>query len=264
MTASIRARKKEGMTFRPLRPLRALAWAAFALGGSAMASADLVVLTDGSVLKVQAFAAEDETAVLTFAKGGSMRMPLLRVERVVDDEVAAEPEKSAAVLETTALDFPVRFAAGSVAPRTAYGDLIFAAARRHEINPELVAAVIRAESAFQPRALSNKGARGLMQLMPATAKRYGVRSSELFLPERNIEAGVRYLAFLADRFAGDLPKILAGYNAGEGTVARYGGVPPYRETQSYVRRILGFLGLETAPVPGSAQSGTPRPKSHRP
>ena len=203
--------------------------------------------------------------MLTFAKGGSMRMPLLRIERVVDDEVVPEAEKSAAVLEATALDYPVRFVEGSTPPRTAYGDLIFAAARRHKVNPDLVAAVIRAESAFHPRALSNKGARGLMQLMPATAKRYGVRSSELFLPERNIEAGVRYLAFLADRFADDLPKILAGYNAGEGTVARYGGVPPYRETQSYVRRILGFLGLEAGGGRWvSPRAAVPSRRSHQP
>ena len=223
-----------------------LADVALALTAASGARAELVVLTDGSVLKVTAFAAEEESAVLTFAKGGSMRMSLLRVERVVDDEVVPEPEKAAEVLEVTAQSYPVHFVEGTAAPQTAYGDLIFAAARKYKINPALVAAVIRAESAFQPRALSPKGARGLMQLMPATAKRYGVRTAELFQPARNIEAGVRYLAFLAERFHGDLPKILAGYNAGEGSVDRYGGVPPYRETQGYVRRILGYLGLETA------------------
>ncbi len=240
MIVSIPVRKTQGM--RPLLAI-AVASAAMALLQPSSAGADLVILTDGSVLKVSAFAAEEETAVLTFAKGGLMRMSLLRVERVVDDEVVPEPEKSAAVLETTGHDYPVLFVDGSAAPRTAYGDLILAAARKHRVNPELVAAVIRAESAFNPRAISGKGARGLMQLMPATAKRYGVRASELFQPARNIEAGVRYLAFLAERFQGDLPKILAGYNAGEGSVDRYGGVPPYRETQSYVRRILGYLGL---------------------
>ena len=224
----------------------ALAAVAIALAAASGARAELVILTDGSVLKVVAFAAEEESAVLTFAKGGSMRMSLLRVERVVDDEVVPEPEKAAEVLEVTAHNYPVHFIEGSAAPQTAYGDLIFAAAKKHKVNPALIAAVIRAESAFQPRALSPKGARGLMQLMPATAKRYGVRTSELFQPARNIEAGVRYLAFLAERFKGDLPKILAGYNAGEGSVDRYGGVPPYRETQGYVRRILGYLGLETA------------------
>ncbi len=233
--------------------LRLLVLVLCALGLPSAASAHLVILTDGSVLKVLAFAVDDETAVLSFAKGGTMRMSMLRVERVVDDEVVPEPEKAADVLEATAFDYPVRFGAGSVTPRTAYGELIFAAARRHKVNPELVAAVIRAESAFNPRAISGKGARGLMQLMPATARRYGIRPSELFLPERNIEAGVRYLAFLIDRFAGDLPKILAGYNAGEGTVDRYRGVPPYRETQSYVRRILGLLGLEASSVAGLAR-----------
>ncbi len=249
MTDSIPARKKRVM--RVVRSGRnrlvlGLACAAIALATAPAAEADLVVLTDGSVLKVVAFEAEDESAILIFAKGGSMRLPLLRIERVLDDEVVPQPEKAAEVLEATAASYPVRFVEGSVAPRTAYGDLILAAARKHKVNPELVAAVIRAESAFNPRALSRKGARGLMQLMPATAKRYGVSISELWKPERNIEAGVRYLAFLADRFSGDLPRILAGYNAGEGAVDRYGGVPPYRETQGYVRRILGYLGLEPA------------------
>lgn len=237
---------RSSSTARCLRPL-ALALCAFALASAA--DADLVILTDGSVLKTERFSVEEESAVLTFAKGGKMRLPLLRVERVVDDEVVPEPEKAAEVLEATAFDFPVRFTEGDVAPPTAFSDLIFASARKHKVNPELVAAVIRAESAFNPRAISPKGARGLMQLMPATAKRYGVRASELFQPERNIEAGVRYLAFLVDRFAGDLPKILAGYNAGEGSVDRFGGVPPYRETQSYVRRILGYLGLEPVAAP---------------
>ncbi|MEO8277268.1 MAG: lytic transglycosylase domain-containing protein [Thermoanaerobaculia bacterium] len=213
------------------------------LGLPRSAHASLVILTDGSVLKVLDFTVEEDSAVLTFAKGGSIRMSMLRVERVVDDEVVAQPEKAVAVLEATAVDFPVRFSASSKPPASAFGDLIFAAARKHKVNPDLVVAVIRAESAFNPRALSGKGARGLMQLMPATAKRYGVRTSELFQPERNIEAGVRYLDFLVERFAGDLPRILAGYNAGEGSVDRFGGVPPYRETQGYVRRILGYLGL---------------------
>ena len=245
MTVSTRARRKKRMRSLLLPALApTLAAVALALAAAASAGADLVILTDGSVLKVTAFAAEEETAVLTFAKGGSMRMPLLRIERVVDDEVVPEPEKAAEVLEVTALNYPVHFVDGAAAPSTPYGDLVFAAALKYKVNPALVAAVIRAESAFQPRALSPKGARGLMQLMPATAKRYGVRTSELFQPARNIEAGVRYLAFLAERFKGDLPKILAGYNAGEGSVDRYGGVPPYRETQGYVRRILGYLGLE--------------------
>lgn len=246
MIAFTRVRKGRAESARKLSWGIVLGLGALA-GLAAPADAELVILTDGSVLKVTAFAAEEETAILTFAHGGSMRMPLLRVERVVDDEVVPEPERAAEVLEVTAESYPVHLLESHKAPGTAYGDLIFAASQKYKVNPELVAAVIRAESAFQARALSPKGARGLMQLMPATAKRYGVRTSELFQPARNIEAGVRYLAFLAEKFKGDLPRILAGYNAGEGSVDRYGGVPPYRETQAYVRRILGYLGLETAP-----------------
>ncbi len=231
---------------RLFRSFLPLALAAPALLLPAAARAELVVLTDGSVLKVKSYLAREEEAVLTFEKGGSLTLSLLRVERVVDDEIAAEPEAAAAALEASAATFAVRFAPGQTAPPTRYGELIFATARRHELNPELVAAVVRAESAFDPRARSNTGARGLMQLMPATARRYGVRPSELFEPERNLEAGVRYLRFLADRFADDLPKMLAGYNAGEGSVDRYRGIPPYRETQGYVRRVLSYLGLELA------------------
>ena len=261
--------RKMRVTEMPATPRRrsrlrslALALCAFALARAG--SAHLVILTDGSVLKAEAYVVDEQSAVLTFAKGGTMRLPLLRVERVVDDEVVPEPEKAAEVLEATAYDFPVRFTEGDKAPATAYSELIFAAARKHKVNPHLIAAVIRAESAFNPRALSPKGARGLMQLMPATAKRYGVRTAELFQPERNIEAGVRYLSFLTDRFAGDLPRILAGYNAGEGSVDRYGGVPPYRETQGYVRRILGYLGLETAKLASLAGKGTPYLPASRP
>jgi soluble lytic murein transglycosylase-like protein len=94
-----------------------------------------------------------------------------------------------------------------------------------------------------------------MQLMPATGRRYGVSPSELWKPEKNIDAGVRYLAFLAKRYDGDLPRILAGYNAGEGSVDRFGGVPPYRETQSYVKRILGYLGLSTAMLVAASAAG---------
>ena len=230
------------------RPVFGLLWVCFLALAAAPARAELVVLTDASVLKVLTFKVEGESAVLGFAKGGRLRLPLLRVERVVDDEVLPEPEKAAAKLERTAADFPVLFADDQERPKSAYGDLIFETAKRHKINPQLVAAVIRAESAFDPRAISRKGARGLMQLMPATGRRYGVPPSELFKPERNVDAGVRYLAFLAERFDGDLPKMLAGYNAGEGSVDRFGGIPPYRETQGYVKRILGYLGLTPAAV----------------
>ena len=128
-------------------------------------------------------------------------------------------------------------------PSTPYGAQIFLAAREQGVNPELVAALVRAESAFNAGAVSHKGAGGLMQLMPATARRFGLTDAERFQPARNLEAGTRYLRWLLERFEGDVPLALAAYNAGEGTVARYGGVPPYRETRNYIRRIFRTLGL---------------------
>ena len=125
---------------------------------------------------------------------------------------------------------------------------------------------MRVESAFDHRARSRKGARGLMQLMPATAARFGVGVDELFTPARNIEAGTRYLRFLVDRFEGDAVRVFAAYNAGEHAVERYGGVPPYRETQEYVRRVLKALGVAPAdafgPAAGAAR-GPPLAEVHR-
>jgi soluble lytic murein transglycosylase-like protein len=122
----------------------------------------------------------------------------------------------------------------------------------------VVAAVMRVESAYDHRAVSRKGARGLMQLMPATAARFGVAKHELFTPTRNIEAGARYLRFLVDRFEGDAVRVFAAYNAGENAVDRYGGVPPYRETQEYVRRVLSALGVPASTFDSTAAARTAR------
>ena len=118
-----------------------------------------------------------------------------------------------------------------------YGPLIEDAAYRNNLPPVLVAAITRVESDFHPYELSNKGARGLMQVMPETGARFGVPSHLLFDPEHNIAAGTAYLSWLLDRYNGDLDLALAGYNAGEGAVDRYRGIPPYRETQDYVRKV---------------------------
>jgi soluble lytic murein transglycosylase-like protein len=136
------------------------------------------------------------------------------------------------------------------APRSPYGELIYDIAVRHSVNPHLVAALIHVESAFNPRAVSPKGAYGLMQLLPETARRFGLtKKKDLFDPVKNLEAGVRYLKWLTNRFGGDVQKILAAYNAGEGAVERFGGIPPYRETQNYVQRIFGLLGFGPDPAP---------------
>ena len=108
-------------------------------------------------------------------------------------------------------------------------------APQYGLDPKLVLAVIQVESAYQADAVSSANAQGLMQLIPATATRFGVRDA--FNPVDNIHGGMRYLRWLLKRFKGDVTKTVASYNAGEGAVKKYGGVPPYRETQNYVRKI---------------------------
>ena len=127
-------------------------------------------------------------------------------------------------------------------PKASLTDTIRDAAQRHGVPEELVSAVIRVESGFNVRAVSRKGARGLMQLMPGTAAILGVRDS--FDPADNIDGGVRHLRGLLDRYGNNLPLALAAYNAGEGAVNAHGGIPPYPETQGYVGRILSILGGE--------------------
>lgn len=118
-------------------------------------------------------------------------------------------------------------------------DMVRTLAPEYRLDPNLVLAVIEAESAFDPKALSPKNAQGLMQLIPATAERFGVR--DVWDPEQNLRGGMAYLRWLLDYFDGDLTLALAGYNAGEGAVERYRGVPPYRETRDYVDRIAARL-----------------------
>jgi soluble lytic murein transglycosylase-like protein len=120
-----------------------------------------------------------------------------------------------------------------------YDDLIIKASEKHKIEPALIKAIIKAESNFNHRAVSPKGARGLMQLMPATASSLQVQDS--FHPENNIEGGVKYLRYLLNYFNGNLPLALAAYNAGENAVIRHRGVPPYHETQVYIQRVLSYL-----------------------
>jgi hypothetical protein len=124
---------------------------------------------------------------------------------------------------------------------------ILESGRRNAVDPLLLYSIMHQESTFKPRAMSNKGARGLMQLMPGTAARFGV--SNIWDPKQNIEGGTRYMRFLLDTFAGDVKLALAGYNAGEGAVMKYGNrVPPYSETQEYVRRISRRYDLIRDPM----------------
>jgi soluble lytic murein transglycosylase-like protein len=145
----------------------------------------------------------------------------------------------------------LQMAVGSALDGFSTGDanvdrFIVDAATRHGVDPVLIYSIMHRESSFKRFALSPKGARGLMQLMPATAARFGV--SNIFDPQQNIDAGTRYMRFLLNMFDGDVRLALAGYNAGEGAVLKYGRrVPPYSETQEYVRRISERYALMRDP-----------------
>ena len=145
------------------------------------------------------------------------------------------PLRSMAMTVSASLD---GFTTGD--PKT--DSFIVESSKRNRLDPVLIYAQMHQESSFKKHAISNKGARGLMQLIPPTAARFGVR--DIFDPRQNIEGGARYMRFLLDMFGGDVRLALAGYNAGEGAVLKYGRrIPPYRETQEYVRRITKRYAL---------------------
>jgi len=207
---------------------------------SVQASASIAVFTDGRAMKVSAFKALDEqTMQLVMANGGSMTVPLVRVERIIDDEIIA-PEIVAEVKKIVEEGvFPRRSwrfneSSGPIF-KSKYDKIIVEAAKKFDVDAALVSAVIKAESDFNAQEISNKGARGLMQLMPATAQRFGVYNS--FDPIENIYAGTRYLRWLLEKFDGNADLAVAAYNAGEGNVWKYNGVPPFRETVTYINRI---------------------------
>lgn len=130
---------------------------------------------------------------------------------------------------------------GTTEEVSSYDSLIESAAAKYGVDSALAKAVVKAESGFNPNAVSSAGARGLMQLMPSTAAGLGV--TDAFDPQQNVEAGVRYLRGQLDRFGGNESLALAAYNAGPGNVMKYGGVPPFTETQNYVKKVLSYKEL---------------------
>jgi len=156
--------------------------------------------------------------------------------------MAGPPPKAHAapvILETKSVAQTVATSVESLFdPTVPFAPIIQQEAQKNDLAPELVAAVIKQESRFQPDVKSNAGAVGLMQLLPSTGHWMG--ASNLLNPEQNIAAGAKYLKYLSDQFDGDENKILAAYNAGEGVVRRFGGVPPFRETMKYVQNVLRY------------------------
>jgi soluble lytic murein transglycosylase-like protein len=146
--------------------------------------------------------------------------------------------------------------------RELYESIIQEAAALHGVDEDLVRAVIQTESGFDPQAVSRVGAKGLMQMMPATAKRMGVEDP--FDPRENIMGGVKYLRMLLDKFKGNVPLALAGYNAGPRKVTRFKGIPPYKETRGYVKKVLREMAEEESETTVVAANAAPSPEPKKP
>ena len=198
-----------------MRLIRLALPTAIALLGASAVRAEYVVLRSGQRLSVTGYQIVGGKYRLQM-NGGTVEMP-------ADDVVSVEPEE---------VFTPVRSADSGRAP---FVEMIQAAAARYSVDADLIASVIATESNFDPKAISRRNARGLMQLLPETAARLGVQN--IFDPQENIDAGTRYLRDLLQRYGNDLALTLAAYNAGPERVQQYGRVPPFAETQSYVRRV---------------------------
>jgi soluble lytic murein transglycosylase-like protein len=207
----------------------------------APASAELVTLTSGRTVSVRSVRIDGDTATLALRGGGELECAATLIKTVAPDEVPyPEPEAEPdAAVTAAAIAAPVALAGLAGVDNAAYVPIIEQAAQRHRVDPRLVHAVITVESRYRANARSRKGAMGLMQLMPATARELQV--ADPYDPVANIEGGVRHLRHLLDRF--EVPLAVAAYNAGAGAVRRFGGVPPFRETQNYVRQVLRLAGV---------------------
>jgi hypothetical protein len=210
----------------------------------------LAVFVDGRTLKVTGARLLDEQRLqLELGDGAAVTVPLVRVERVIEAEIEDAPGP------LPAPSCPASFVPEPLPPTTPFAGEIVRASKEAGLHPWLVAAVVEAESAFDPWAVSRVGARGLMQLMPSVWLENGISNPHDV--RANLRAGCSHLRRLLDRFS-DTTLALAAYNAGAATVERAAGVPPYRETREFVRRVLGkFCPAEpppTGPVEGSRAS----------
>ena len=207
-----------------------------ALFAATPASAELLFFSEQRTMSVAGHRFEGDRIVVSLRGGGEMTFDRALVMKIAPDEVEFPVETSHGA--TGGNEIPAASPRHVLVTNTPYDPIIESASDRHGVDARLLKAVIQVESAFQPRARSHKGAMGLMQLMPKTARQYKARNP--YDPFANIDAGTRYLKTLLTQF--ELPLALAAYNAGEGAVRRFGGIPPYAETQAYVAKILGLLG----------------------
>ena len=192
------------------------------------AHAELLFFSSGRSMSVKTVRIDGDSLLLALRGGGEIVCERSSVARIEPDEVPY-PEPVAA------LPLPMAPTATAVVP---YGEIIDKLAAEHNVPSRLVQAVIQVESGYQQDVRSRKGAIGLMQLMPDTARQYAV--ADPYEPRSNIEGGVKYLRWLLDRF--EVPLALAAYNAGEAAVRRFGGIPPYPETRAYVKSVLALVG----------------------
>jgi len=211
-------------------------FALLALTIATPASAEMIFFSEQRSMSVASHRFEGERVIVALRGGGEMSFDRSLITKIAPDEVPYAPVADKAPGETHGA---IVASTGSLAlvGTTDYDPLIERAATRHDVDARIVRAVIQVESAFQPRARSSKGAMGLMQLMPKTARQYQARNP--YDPASNIDAGTKHLKQLLNEF--ELPLALAAYNAGEGAVRRFGGIPPYAETQAYVSKVLGLL-----------------------
>lgn len=207
-----------------------------------------VLFTSGSTVDVSSYTLEEGRLVLFLEDGGTFAVNSSQVRRVDRVEIPVTPDSVASIpapaeAEPVAVTPHEPLPPSSEAAPPAAKDidtLVNEAAQRYGLEADLLAAVIAVESGYRVNAISPKGAQGLMQLMPGTARELAV--SDAFDPAQNIDAGARHLKRLIDQSGGKYWRALAAYNAGEGNVARYKGLPPYRETMSYVKRVLDRYG----------------------
>lgn len=219
---------------------------ALAIGGAALTSsaADLAILRNGNSIRHERREAVGAVTrlYLSDTASGYIEIPTDQIERFEKDAAPpparTQPASGFAAPPSRPLN-PFATSnqpASSTLTREGLSDVINGAGERHQIDPDFINSVIRAESGFHQNAVSKKGAQGLMQLMPGTASQLGVNNA--FDPKSNVEGGTAYLRALLEKYNYDVPKALAAYNAGPGRVDKYRGVPPYYETQAYIARII--------------------------